>query len=241
MHGQPESERLPQVPNGTSVLGRPQWWGLIALLAVLFGLAFFYAYRQNGENSDDIVIVAGSDTRQSSSTGDEVENTIAVHVAGAVRNPGVYYLPRGSRVDDALKIAGGLTEHADPLGVNPAARLEDADQVIVPERAIVNEQPGAPPPSSPNPGEPRPAFAPRRAAAPKTAGKLRDPREGTININTASADELQRLPGVGPAIAARILTYRSQIGRFTSVDQLLDVSGIGEKKLAAMRPFVRVH
>lgn len=242
MEDHSEHERVARRPNANGSAFSRQLWGLVALLAALFGMAFFYAYRQNSVGEDDVVIVAASDSVRSSPVRQEPEDTIAVHVAGAVRKPGVYYLPRGSRVDDALKLAGGLTEQADPLGVNLAARLEDADQVIVPERIATTDQPiTVAPRASVKPSGRSAASSVRPPSAGKGSNKLRDPREGTVNINTASADELQRLPGVGPAIAARILAYRAQIGRFTSVDQLLEVSGIGEKKLAAMRPFVRVH
>lgn len=150
---------------------------------------------------------------------------MVVHVAGAVKRPGLYRLPPGSRNDDAVKMAGGPTEKADLDGVNLALVAEDGAQLLVPEKGVA----------------PRATPGQAETAAPRgSSGKLSRPGEGAVNINTASTEELQRLPGVGPSTAAKILAYRKEAGRFTAPDQLMEVSGIGEKKFAAMQPFVRV-
>lgn len=139
-----------------------------------------------------------------------------VHVAGAVRRPGVYRLKPGSRVDDALRLAGGPTRRADLSAVNLAAKVEDGRQILVPVRA---------PRGSP-------------AATPGTAppGAPAQP----ISLNTATLEQLDQLPGVGPVTAQRILEWRSQNGRFGAVDQLQEVSGIGEARFATLRDLVTV-
>lgn len=144
---------------------------------------------------------------------------LVVDVAGEVRRPGVYRLPAGSRVDAAVRRAGGPTRRADLTALNLASRLDDGRQVIVPMRA------------------------PGGGAAVAAAGDAGGAGAGTapatpVNLNTATVDQLTQLDGVGPATAQRIVAYRQQHGGFASVDELDQVPGIGPKKLAAIRPHV---
>lgn len=127
---------------------------------------------------------------------------LIVHVTGAVANPGVYKLAVGSRVQDALDIAGGLLPEADDQALNLAALLKDGTMLLVPLR------------TSQQPSEPN-----SRAVVIEMGD--------TLNINTASVEELQDLPGIGPVLAGRIVDYRSQFGPFTSLDELMEVDGIG--------------
>lgn len=139
-----------------------------------------------------------------------------VHVAGAVRQPGVYRLPRGARVHDAVRRAGGPKSSADLTQVNLAAELEDGRQIVVPQRparAAVLEAPGGGTPAAP--GVP-------------------------LNLNTATMEQLDALDGIGPATAQQILDYREANSGFGSVEELGEVPGIGEKRLATLREQVRV-
>ena len=138
---------------------------------------------------------------------------LLVHVAGWVAEPGVYELPDGSRVVDALELAGGARKGADLGTLNLAAPLTDGQQVVVAE-------PGAPAP-----------------AAPAPAGS---PAGATVNVNTATAEQLETLPGIGEVLAAAIVAYREEHGPFASVDQLVDVSGIGDATLDEIRDHVTV-
>lgn len=173
---------------------------------------------------------------------------VVVHVAGAVNRPGVYHLPLEARADDALRASGGAKPTANLDAINLAAHLTDGQQLYIPTR---KEQPegGAPTetPVKPLPRGPKSPAAPgttvKAGSAGKSGGKsakLSAPGQGTVNLNTAGAEELQRLPGVGPAMSARILEYRKENGSFQRVEQLMDISGIGEKKYEKMRPFVRL-
>lgn len=146
---------------------------------------------------------------------------IAVHVDGAVAEPGVYRLPAGSRAMDAVELAGGLNADADTRLINLAAPLEDGAKVYVP----------------------REGETPAEGAIPAEASAVAPAEGGTttlINVNTATAEELQTLVGVGEATARAIIEEREGSGPFASVDDLLRVSGIGEKKLAKIRDHVCV-
>jgi competence protein ComEA len=141
-----------------------------------------------------------------------------VHVAGAVRRAGLYRLAAGARVADAVRRAGGATRHADLEALNLAAKVEDGRQVVVPRRA--------------------PAVPAGSVTAP--AGDDTGANAAPVDLNTATAEELGTLDGVGPATARKIMEYRRQHGGFGTVDELDQVPGIGEKRLAALRPHVRV-
>ncbi len=148
---------------------------------------------------------------------------LTVHVAGAVRRPGVYRLTAGARVNDALRRAGGPARRADLTAVNLAAKLEDGRQVVVPARA-----PGGA------------AAAPAPAGGASGADGTAAPAGAPINLNTATLEQLDTLDGVGPGIAQRILDYREQHGGFRRVEELAEVPGIGDKRLAALTPLVAV-
>ncbi len=153
---------------------------------------------------------------------------VTVHVAGAVRRPGVYVLSPGARVNDARRRAGGARGRADLAAVNLAAKLEDGRQVLVPER-------GAPATA----GGPPVAGGTASAGGASVAGGPRAPA-APINLNTATLEQLDTLDGVGPGIAQRILDYRRQHGGFARVEELGEVPGIGAKRLATLTPLVTV-
>ena len=151
---------------------------------------------------------------------------IVVHVVGAVASPGVVVLADGARVADAIAAAGGAASDADTEQLNLARVLGDGEQVRVPHAGeqLVAPDPGPSPPGGASGGS---------AAAGASGGST--PGGGVVNINTAGAAELEALPGIGPALAARIVEYRDGHGPFASVDDLTDVPGIGPAKLEALR------
>ena len=163
---------------------------------------------------------------------------IAIHVTGAVRSPGVYYLSTDARVHEAIEKAGGKTDRADIHSLNLAAKVRDGEQIYVPEiREVPDVGQAAPVPStvkevtSPSPtASPQPSV---KRSAP--SGRVR------ININTATSQELQTLRGIGPAMARRIIEYRQISGRFSTVDDLTNVKGIGEKTLEKLRDSITVY
>jgi competence protein ComEA len=140
---------------------------------------------------------------------------VYVDVAGAVTKPGLFLLPRDARLVDAIAAAGGFAADAQRDAVNLARPLADGEQIVVPRQ-----------------GEQPPASTPSRGSTGQNGGR--------IDLNTADSAALETLPRVGPALATRILQWRAKNGRFTSVDDLLAVPGIGDKMLEALRDLVTV-
>lgn len=137
--------------------------------------------------------------------------SVTVHVAGEVERPGLYAVADGARIADAVAAAGGITRYADLESINLAAGVSDGDQIVVPAAG---------------------AVIPNGSGGPD--------RDGTVHLNTADAEALQHLPGVGPVLAGRIVEYRDMHGPFSEIEDLLGVPGIGEAKLATLRDSVAV-
>jgi len=154
---------------------------------------------------------------------------ITVYVSGEVVKPGVYVLLATARVIDALQAAGGATNHADLVVVNLAAPLVDAAQVFIPRMG-----------STPRVTLPRPHAGINLPIAGGSAGAGATSAAGIVDINSATLFDLDALPGVGPSTAQAIIDYRVANGPYASVNDLLNVRGIGPSKLAAMRARVRV-
>lgn len=197
---------------------REQLLILFLAVAVAFGLGAKYAlYRQ-------VPISQPAVEKSDNPPG------IRVHVSGAVYHPGVYLLPQGSRVIDAVEKAGAYP-NADLDSMNLAQLLEDGRKVPVPEKLQTGAEIST--------GSPNPFAAPvaRNGSTAVNAGAGAS-IGAKVNINTADSAALDTLPGVGPATAQKIIEYRTANGQFTSVDDLINVPGIGEKKLENLRDYV---
>lgn len=157
---------------------------------------------------------------------------VFVHVAGAVRRPGVYALPRGARGGDAVERAGGPRRGADLTAVNLAAVLEDGQQLVVPVRG------GAAPAAAGSAAAGGAAGSPRGGGAGGAPGVGAPGIGAKLRLATATQAQLEELDGIGPALAQRILAHRDAHGGFRSVDELAEVEGIGEKRLEALRQAV---
>lgn len=211
---------------GLADVPRPVLVCLAAAFVFLLGFALwrFWPAAEPAAGHDFSIEVGADD---STSTTDLVDRgsdaagaAISVDVEGAVKSPGLYELASGSRVGDAIEAAGGMTKHAARGGVNLAALLEDGQQVVVPRKGSSSNGTGSKSSGSS-------ASAGFASGGSGTSGK--------ININSASAAELQQLSGIGVSLSAHIVDYRESNGPFASVDELSKVSGIGEARLAAIR------
>lgn len=195
-----------------SALSRGELIGLVALLAVTLGGAGLW-YVRSLPRPVEVAATPSGGLASAASASPSPEVVILVDVAGWVREPGVYEFTEGARVVDAIDAAGGARPGAVLQALNLAALLVDGSQILVPHE-----------------GE--------EAVAPPVAGGA--VAGGLINVNTASTTELEELPGVGEVIAQAIIDHRTENGPFTSVDQLLDVSGIGDATLEDIRELVTV-
>ena len=193
--------------------------------------------------------------------------SVLVQVSGAVRKPGVYRLKPDARVHDAIREAGGAKPHADLSQWNLAAKLQDGANIYVTGKKTVEERTTRRVASNSRPRPLAGSFAPLSVEVPEeyrggpnslapygstkvepeanstprsSGGSKSLPADASISLNTGSQAELERLPGVGPASAEKILEYRRENGGFTSIEELLAVKGIGPKKMEAMRKYLRL-
>lgn len=176
--------------------------------------------------------VASASRAPSSSTSATPSQPVVVSVVGLVHAPGLVTLAPGARIADALKAAGGATDGADTIGLNMARQVGDGEQIVVGIAPVKGQPPALG--SSVSSGSAAPG-------APGTASRPEKPAGAeAVNLNTATVQQLDALPGVGPVTAAAIVAWRDANGKFTSVDQLAEVDGIGPARLEKLRPLVRV-
>jgi competence protein ComEA len=160
---------------------------------------------------------------------------VVVSVVGLVHTPGLVTLAPGARIADALKAAGGTTDGADTTGLNMARQVGDGEQIVVGIAPVKGQPPvlgSSVSAGSTAPGAPGTGSHPDRPDKPT--------RSEVVNLNTATVQQLDALPGVGPVTAAAIVAWRDANGKFTKVDQLAEVDGIGPARLEKLRPLVRV-
>ena len=209
--------RLTRAPGTGTLGGVPELsraqlavYAAIAVVALLLGARWI----RSGEPPPTESVAYGSSEDASPDTGSvefgETGEDVVVHVAGAVREPGVYRLPEGSRVTDAIERAGGATGDADANAINLAARLADGQQIQLPDRSQAPAGVGG---SQAGVGE----------------------TDGPISLGSATVEQLDSIEGIGPVTAAAILQFRDERGGVSSVDELDEISGIGPATMEALR------
>ncbi len=210
---------------------------VVLVIAAGFAVQHFWAGRAQSVRAPEVVRAAQAYESQEPGTqaepgaspgaGAAAATTgpeIVVDVSGKVREPGIHRLPAGSRVIDALRAAGGVRPGTDTDGLNRARFLVDGEQVIV-------GGPAAPAPAT--------GAAAGGTAAGATGGAGGAAPAAPVSLNTATMEQLDTLPGVGPVLAQHIIDYRTQHGGFRSVDELREVNGIGQRRFADLRNLVR--
>lgn len=212
---------------------------LIAALAVLitvFTLARDHPAPVMSAKLPAVERVSVTGPKPSATPGAGPDRPVVVSVVGLVHKPGLVTLPPGARIADALQAAGGAVEGADTIGLNMARPLSDGEQIVV-GLAPISGQPTALG-SSVGSG----TIGAPASGSPKSSGQGKPPAKpaAALDLNTATVEQLDALPGVGPITAAAIVAWRQANGRFTNVDQLAEVDGIGPARLDKLRALVRV-
>jgi len=210
--------------NGTW-LDRNRHLVFAILVTITLGGASAFYWWQPAQTPIELITTEITPTPEPTVAPTPTPAPVRVYVTGAVVNSDVYFLPVGSIVKDAIVAAGGLAPEADRERINQALELKDQQQIHVPR---IGE--GDPPPLVQG------GSANESAGDSPSAGS-----SGPINLNTATLEELDSLPGIGPAIAGRIIDYRENNGGFNTVDEITQVSGIGEATLAKFRDTVTVE
>jgi len=202
-------EKFREIAESASELSAIQY-ALIILLALLIMAGAITSYIKSRPTKIEII-----DSQKKERCGEE---KIKVHVAGAVIQPGLYEMEKGTRVADAVKAAGGSAPDALIDKINLAETLRDGQKITVPRKG-----------ESPPDGSGLTGINP-----------VISERNKKININTASAEELETLPGIGPALASKIVKYRNEKGQFSSIQSLKKVPGIGQKKFESIKDLVEI-
>lgn len=193
---------------------QPVAWIAAGVLAVLAATKLLSGGGHDQPPAAQVAVARHAEGRPGAGT-----RKLYVHVAGAVRQPGLYRVRDGSRVATAIDLAGGPARKAELGGINLAAPVQDGQQVVVPKRGAA---PGA-----------------AAAASPGSGGAADGAnQQGPISLGSATAGQLDQLDGIGPTLAKRIIEYRTEHGGFRSVSQLRQVDGIGEKRFEALRDAV---
>lgn len=194
---------------------------IITILIILVIIIYNFFLKKDDEevfSYGDIVV-----RNEAESEAIEEVINIKVYVTGAVNNPGVIELPEGSRIEDAINLSGGITDLANLSEVNLAYTLEDGQKLYIPS---INEKNDIEYVSVEN-GE-------------KVIEDEKSSNSSKININKADIEKLKSLPGVGDALAQRIITYRNENGKFKSIEDLKNVSGIGNKKYDSLKEYIEI-
>ena len=231
------------------------------LAAVGFVLGLWWLVRPVSPSVESMLprVVSSVDAASTASTDHKVppmvvsRQRVRVHVAGAVRRPGVYTLQGDARVVDAVRAAGGATTSADLDRINLAQSVLDAEQILVPRRGSVRTATTVAVRHRPQRRSTTTATTATMATTalmqpghtlPVSGSPVAPPVEqrvaAKVNVNTATVDQLDSVPGVGPATARAIVSYRTRKGPFAKVDDLLNIDGIGPKKLATIKEYVEL-
>ncbi len=195
----------------------------VAILAIVVGIGVYFLVINNQQKEYEVNEFLSSDETERSK-----ESTIMIHITGEVNNPGIIELQEESRIADAIEVAGGVTENADLNEVNLAFVLSDGQKIYIPNK---NEK----------------ELDQEKAYITSESGNnviVKDKIEGgkkqKVNINEAKQEDFEQLPGIGPSIAKKIVEYREQNGKFTSIDELQEVKGIGKAKFENIKEYIMV-
>lgn len=225
------------------------------MVIILVGWKIYDSNNFDEVNSDEILASNSKESTRGNAQSngkekneDEEEEMMAVHVTGEVKNPGVVKVKQGSRIEDIIKAAGGLTENADITDVNLAYVVEDGMKIRIPsndDELFSKEDSGE---EEEKNREKSQGEATKNEYITQDSGKgvivnddsSSESLSSVININTANETELEELPGIGPSLASRIVEHRNQNGKFKDIEDIKNVSGIGDSKFEKIKNLIKV-
>lgn len=218
-------------------LSKKQKITLILIIITIFGI--YHIYKTNEEKNNNLNelleindITENNIVEKAEENEERKENNkITIHISGEVKNEGVYELEEESRIIDAINIAGGLTETADTSQINLAEKIEDGVKIYVPKK-------GEESPEINNQSEE--AQKSNESIIQNKESKNKETKSKKININTATKEELDTLPGIGQATAQKIIEYRKENGKFSKIEEIKEVSGIGDSKFEKIKNLIEV-
>jgi len=202
---------------------------IIIIAIIIISGIIFYVYNSNKiDNStlEDEILVANNSTEKTKEENTEEKNKIIIHITGAVKIPGIVKLDEGSRIEDAINKAGGLTEDADISRVNLAYVLEDGTKIKIPSNLDV--------------GDLQDDVLSNGSGEGIIEESEKTTQSSSLNINRATEQDLQKLPGIGPSLASKIINYRNENGKFSTVEDIKNVNGIGDSKYENIREYICV-
>ena len=214
------------------------------ILIILVIIAYYYLYLKNSTeeiSNQDLEVNNTQESNQTNETEKETEETIVVHISGAVNIEGIVELEAGSRIANAIEKAGGVKENADMTDINLAYPLEDGMKIHIPTKEeteanknnenMIDESYVTS--SSGGVSSKEDTNSTQGSSSTSTSNEK-------VNINTATQEELDTLPGIGPSIASKIIDYREQNGKFNSIEEIKEVSGIGDAKYEKIKDSITI-
>lgn len=213
----------------------------IIIISIIVLIIYEVAIKKENliENITDINTIETSEENETKEQEKvDITKKIMVYITGEVKNPGIYELEENSRIKDVIEEAGGLKETADITDINLATILQDEDKIAIPSKEEnKQEKQNTEKIQSNKQGKTTEKSQNTTSISTNATGKNQNTK---VNINTATQTELETLPGIGPSIASKIVSYRKENGKFKSIEEIKKVSGIGESKYANIKELIKV-
>jgi len=217
-------------------LKNPRIISFLSIALILSAICATFLYTKKQKNEIISEIYSGEVVEEAEIKEEEITEKIIVHIGGEVNNPGVYELQKEARIDDAIEVAGGLTNLADLDEINLAYKISDGVKITIPKKEEVK-----------NIKKSTVVNKTKKVVSNTTAGITKNEEvsnssgsNGKINLNTASISQLDTLDGIGPATAQKIIDYREQNGGFNSIEDLKSVNGIGDAKYDKIKDSIEI-
>ncbi len=202
------------------------------IIAIIVGFICYYVYAKEDRNQTNFALENNIETEEKEEKQEYSDSRILVHISGAVNKEGIVELKIDSRISDAIEKAGGVREDASMEDINLAYKLEDGMKIHIPTKEEKQK--------SENSNETYFTASSGSSTIEESIQSTQNAKDTKVNLNTATQTQLETLPGIGPSTANKILSYRKEKGRFKSIEDIKEVSGIGEAKFEKIKDLISV-